>query len=275
MRQLIVTADDFGRDVAINEAVEAAHLDGILSTASLMVGAPAAQDAIERARRLPALRVGLHLVLIDGEALSGDWRFDDNQLVAGLRYFFAPGIRRRLAAEIRAQFEAFCATGLTLDHVNAHKHMHLHPTVARLIVEIGRDYDMRAMRLPKEPAAPLRQAMPGQNYRPPAWRPAIGALRRRLQGTGLVMNDQLFGIAWSGAFTEEHLLALLPHLPKGVSELYCHPATRTTDALATAMPGYRHADELAALRSPRVRARIAELGIGLTSYGELAAAQSI
>jgi len=159
-RRLIVCADDFGRDVAVNEAVEIAHRDGILSTASLMVAAPAAADAVARARRLPGLKVGLHLVLVDGTAVlrpgdiaalvGPDGRFDDNQARAGFRYFFMPGIRRQLAAEIRAQFEAFSATGLALDHVNAHKHMHLHPTVARLIVEIGRDYDMRAVRLPAD-----------------------------------------------------------------------------------------------------------------------------
>src|SRR6266851_2910372 len=65
-RYLIVTADDFGRDVAINEAVEAASRDGVLSCASLMVAAPAAADAVARAHRLPGLRVGLHLVLTDG-----------------------------------------------------------------------------------------------------------------------------------------------------------------------------------------------------------------
>src|SRR5215207_1757883 len=96
--RLIVCADDFGRDVAVNEAVEIAHRDGVLSTASLMVAAPAAADAVERARRLPGLGVGLHLVLVDGVPvlpLGGlvrrDGRFDDNQLRAGLRYFFAPG----------------------------------------------------------------------------------------------------------------------------------------------------------------------------------------
>src|SRR5271170_945002 len=145
MKRLIVTANDFGRDIAINEAVEAASRDGILGCASLMVGASAAADAVARARRLPGLRVGLHLVLIDGapvlppceiRALVGaDGRFDDNQLRAGLRYFFTPGVRRLLAAEIEAQFEAFRATGLVLDHVNAHQHMHLHPTVARLMIE--------------------------------------------------------------------------------------------------------------------------------------------
>src|SRR5712664_829451 len=100
-RRLIVTADDFGRDVAINEAVEAASRDGILCGASLMVAAPAAADAVTRARRLPGLRVGLHLVLTDGRPLlppdeirglvGADGHFDDNQVRAGLRYFFVPG----------------------------------------------------------------------------------------------------------------------------------------------------------------------------------------
>ncbi|NUO88439.1 MAG: ChbG/HpnK family deacetylase, partial [Cupriavidus sp.] len=67
-RALIVTADDFGLHPAVNEAVELAHRDGVLNAASLMVGAPAAADAVARARRLPALRVGLHVVLADGPA---------------------------------------------------------------------------------------------------------------------------------------------------------------------------------------------------------------
>jgi hopanoid biosynthesis associated protein HpnK len=278
-RRLIVCADDFGRDIAVNEAVEAAHREGILSTASLMVAAPAAADAVVRAHRLPGLRVGLHLVLVDGAAVlppseiaglaGADGRFDDNQARAGFRYFFMPGVRRLLAAEIRAQFEAFRATGLALDHVNAHKHMHLHPTVARLVVEIGRDYGMRAVRLPAEPVAALRRAFPGERYRGAAYAPAVSALRRRLKRAGLAANDHVVGIAWSGGMVEERLLALLPHLPTGVSDLYFHPATRTTPQLAAAMPGYRHADELAALTSPVVRRRIAELGINLIGYGDL------
>ena len=282
-RRLIVTADDFGRDIAINEAVEAASRDGILTCASLMVAAPEAADAVARARRLPGLRVGLHLVLIDGSPVlppgeipglvGADERFDDNQIRAGLRYFFMPGVRRLLAAEIRAQFEAFRATGLALDHVNAHQHMHLHPTVARLVVEIGRSYGMRAVRLPAEPASVLRRAFPGERRMPPAYRPVVALLRRRLRRAGLATNDQVFGIAWSGAMVEERLLGLLPQLPPGVSELYFHPATRTTPALAAAMPGYRHTEELAALVSPDVRQCIAELGISLIGYSNLAPAR--
>ena len=85
------------------------------------------------------------------------------------------------------------------------------------------------------------------------------------------MNDQVFGVAWSGAMVENRLLGLLPLLPPGVSELYCHPATERSPALAAAMPGYRNPEELAALNSPRVKRRIEELVIRLATYGDLAA----
>jgi hypothetical protein len=70
---------------------------------------------------------------------------------------------------------------------------------------------------------------------------------------------------------EKRLLRLLPFLPEGVSEIYFHPATRQTPALAAAMPGYRHADELAALLSPAVRRQVEMLGLTLTSYSDLPA----
>jgi hopanoid biosynthesis associated protein HpnK len=278
VKRLVVCADDFGRDVAVNEAVEQAHRDGILTTTSLMVGAPEAADAVARAKRLPALGVGLHLVLADGvpvlpaaqvPALVGaDGAFEPNMVRAGIRFYFSPAAHRQLAAEIRAQFEAFRATGLALDHVNGHKHIHLHPTVARLVVEIGRDYGMRAVRLPIEPPEPLRLAFPAERHPAPAWSPVAAALRRRLDRAGIIRNDQVFGIAWSGAMTEDRVLALLPHLPGGVSEIYCHPSV----AVSSSVPGYRHAEELAALLSPRVRRRIGELGLGLASYRDLAGA---
>ena len=109
-----------------------------------MVAGAAAADAVDRARRLPGLRVGLHLVVIEGSAvlapsaipdlvdLAG--QFPSDQAGLGVRYFFRPQVRRQLRAEIAAQYAAFAKTGLTLDHANAHKHMHLHPTVGRMLL---------------------------------------------------------------------------------------------------------------------------------------------
>ncbi len=281
LKRLIVCADDFGLDPAVNEAVERAHRHGILSTASLMVAGPAAADAVARARLLPGLRVGLHLVLVDGRPVlpagdvgglvGADGKFDRNMARAGVRFFFLPQIRRQLAKEIRAQFEAFRATGLGLDHVNAHKHMHLHPTVAGLIVEIGRDYGMYAVRVPAEPVAALRLAFPDERRRAPLYGPWTRALRLRLRRAGLLVNDHVFGLAWSGAMVEDRVLRLVPHLPDGISEMYFHPAAERSPRLVAAMPRYRHPEELAALLSPAVERRIAETGISLASYGDLRA----
>ncbi len=257
-RALILTADDFGLHARVNEAVERAHLHGVLSAASLMVGAPAAQDAVERARRLPDLRVGLHLVLADGAAtlprdaipalVDHDGRFGDRMVRDGFRFFLLPHVRDQLAMEIRAQFEAFSKTGLQLDHVNTHKHFHLHPTVLSLILDIGRDYGMRAMRLPYEAHAPV-------------WiKPWMTRMRSTLKRAGIAHNDYVVGIAQTGQMDEAALLATIAHLPDGVGEIYCHPATPGEGALSAGMRAYRHADEFEALLSPRVASALRAAG---------------
>ena len=263
MRRLIVTADDFGVHGSVNEAVERGHRKGILTCASLMVSGAAVDDAVARAKRLPTLGVGLHLVLVDGtpvlpieqvpDLIDASGRFHDNMALAGARFFFSPAVRRQLAAEIEAQFAAFAATGLTLDHVNAHKHFHLHPTVAALIVRIGRRYGLRAARAPVEPAeivAAIEPTSRGLANRIAA--PWARSARARLYRAGLVVPDQVFGLAWSGAMTAPRVESILRRLPPGLTELYVHPAT--ADAYPGSAAGYRYTQELAALVDPGVRA---------------------
>ena len=135
MKRLIITADDFGAAREINDAVEAAHRGGVLTAASLMVGARQAADAIARARRMPSLRIGLHVVLVDGRPMlpasalshlvNGNGMLRSDLAALGTVIALHKQARRQAAAEITAQFEAFCATGLSLDHCNAHKHFHL------------------------------------------------------------------------------------------------------------------------------------------------------
>lgn len=254
---LIITADDFGLDVAVNEAVERAHTHGVLSATSLMVSAPAAADAVARAKRLTSLAVGLHLVLADGRAtlpparipdlVGSDGCFGNHMARDGVRFFCLPRVRRQLAAEIRAQFEAFAATGLELDHVNAHKHFHLHPTILSLVLSIGRGFGLRAVRLPAEPGMPWWLA------------PWVRLMGMRLDRAGLLHNDRIFGIAATGAMDEQALLGILDRLAGGLTEIYAHPATRR--GLTSGMRDYRHTDELAALLSPRVRDAVAGLGL--------------
>ena len=162
-RTVTFSADDFGLTPSVNAGIERAHRDGILQAASLMVGAPAADEAVRIAHANPRLRVGLHLVVIEGPAVlppaeipdlvDAGGQFPSNQLTLGLNYFFRPRIRRQLRAEIHAQYAAFAKTGLALDHANAHKHMHLHPTVGAMMLAVGREFGLRRIRVPAEPPA--------------------------------------------------------------------------------------------------------------------------
>jgi chitin disaccharide deacetylase len=276
MKRVITTADDFGLSEAVNEGIERAHRDGVLTSASLMVAGAAAEDAVRRARRLPGLRVGLHLVVIEGPAVLAPaaipdlvdvaGQFPSDQLGLGVRYFFRPGVRRQLAAEIRAQFQAFAATGLRLDHADAHKHMHLHPTVGGMLVRIGREFGLRAMRVPAEPPAVMAGMGVTGGGVLHRW---SGLLRRQALGAGLSVNDAVFGLAWSGHMTEAKVLRILAALPDEVSEIYFHPAARRDPIIDATMPEYEHEAELAALLSPAVRARLGEIGAVLCGYGDL------
>jgi hopanoid biosynthesis associated protein HpnK len=246
-----------------------------------MVGGPAAADAVARARTLPDLRVGLHIVLTDGAPtcdrreipglVGGDGRFRNDLLFYGARLTFDPSVKRQMAAEIAAQFEAYRSTGLPLDHVNGHRHFQVHPAIAAAILDIGPQYGMRALRVPVEPwrtvAAidPATQRRVGRIVAPWAAR-----LRRRVRGAGLAAADAVFGLAWSGAMTKGRVAALLRRLPPGVVEIYLHPAT--TDTFAGAAPGYRYADEFAALCDADCVVAVRQSGYALGGYADVGSA---
>ncbi len=262
MKTVTVSADDFGLSEAVNEGIEKAHRDGILQAASLMVAAPAAADAVRRARANPGLRVGLHLVVIEGPAalprraipdlVDAAGQFPSDQFGLGLNYFFSPHIRRQLLAEVRAQFEAFAATGLCLDHANAHKHMHLHPTVGAMMLRIGAEHGLRRIRIPAEPPGVMARCGAPVTFGDRLLYRWTGLLRRQARMAGVAGNDHCFGLTWSGHMTAERVRRLLNNLPEGDTEIYFHPAARRDPVLDRLMPTYEHEAELAALLDPVV-----------------------
>jgi hopanoid biosynthesis associated protein HpnK len=270
-RRLIVNADDFGRSPEINEAVVRAHREGVLTTASLMVNEPACAEAVALARENSRLGVGLHLTLAMGNAalphpaipglVDELGRFADCPVGAGLRYFFRPALRAQLRAEIRAQFDKFRATGLPLDHVNGHLHLHLHPTVLALLLEDAVGLGIRHLRLTADPLGlNLRLARGRLVYRFShalvfGWLAARA--RPALDHRGIRHTRAVFGLLQNGRVDESYLTALLPRLPAGDSELYSHPS----------LAEFR--SEWEALISPRVRELIGQLGIQLIRYQDL------
>ncbi|MBI4595555.1 MAG: hopanoid biosynthesis-associated protein HpnK [Candidatus Tectomicrobia bacterium] len=283
MKKLIITGDDFGLALPVNEAIEEAHVNGILTAASLMVGARAAADAVERAHRLPSLGVGLHLVLVEGlpilppesipDLIGSDGEFSSHRVRAGINFFFKPGVRRQLAAEIRSQFQAFRTTNLPLDHVNSHNHMHLHPTVLSIILKVGKEFGLKTIRVPYEPLLPSWLASRKGLFRKlVSWlflSPWIFLLHRRLRRAQLRSNKFVFGMNDSGNMQLLHLLRFLHCLPEGVSEIYFHPATRRCPEIERTMPDYHHEAELEALTSPVTRQTLSSLGIEKITFSDL------
>lgn len=272
---LIVTADDFGLNQDINRAVAEAGRHGILTAASLMVAAPATADAVAIARALPGLRVGLHLVLTDGwsvlpqhdipDLVDASGRFTRSMLTDAVRAFASARVRRQIVAEIHAQFQAFRATGLKLDHVNAHKHFHVHPTILRLILEVGSEFGVRAVRVPQEPLWLARANGAAAFLSALFLQPWVAVMKRRLDARGVTYNDCIYGIACSGNLDESTMLAILANLPPGATEIYLHPG----------MPAFvqAHGSELQALTSSRVRAALQSTNAKYGGYADLIAAQ--
>src|SRR2546427_7729493 len=237
-RRLIVNADDFGRSASANEAIIQAHREGILTSASLMVNEPGFEQAVQLARQNPHLGVGLHVTLICGHStllpenipglVNGDKQFTNCPVKAGFRYFFRNSLREQLRAEIHAQFHKFRLTGLPLDHVNGHLHLHLHPTVFGLLMEDAMQLGIERLRLTFDPFwLNARLAAGHWGYRvlhASIYHLLSARARPVLKRRGIRHPQSVFGLLQNARVDEAFILRLLPRLPEGDSELYSHPS---------------------------------------------------
>jgi hopanoid biosynthesis associated protein HpnK len=282
-KRLVVTADDFGMSVEVNEAVEEAHREGILTCASLAVTGAAVDDALRRARSLPDLGVGLHLALYGAEAaspgpslLSPDGRnLGEGSIRTGAAIMLSNSTRAAARREIAAQFDAYRRTGLRLGHLDGHWHCHQHPAVLAIALELGRPLGLRAVRVPYEPYGLSHDVAGGERAGARAFHalshwPLAAAMRRQIRAAGMVANDRFFGKTDAGHLGEALLLRLAPRLPAGLTELGLHPATRNWSGDHVPPASWQPAAELAALTSPAVRAALDAAGVTLCRWQDVA-----
>jgi len=270
-RRLIVNADDFGRSQAINRAVIRAHRDGILTTASLMVNEAAAGEAVALARQNPGLGVGLHLALVCGRSalppsaipnlVNCQSLFSNNPVAAGFRYFFSASCRAQLCDEIAAQFEKFRATALPLDHVNGHLHMHLHPSVFKILCDNAGPWGVRAMRLTRDPFLLNARIASDRWFYRLSHAAVFGLLSARarpvLARHNIRHTGSVFGLLQNARVDAGYVTKLLPLLPPGDSELYSHPSLD------------QFKNEFDALVNPSIRDLVRQLDIQLIRYQDL------
>jgi hopanoid biosynthesis associated protein HpnK len=280
MKQLIVNADDFGLSSGANRAIIKAWQEGLLTSASLMVGANGFEEAVALAKENPGLQVGLHLTLVQGRSagkrsgfpplVDSDGYFPHDPVYAGIRYFFVKQLRKQLVAEIEAQITRFQETGLALSHIDGHLNIHMHPTVFDILCRLMPKHGITSFRLSRERLKTDLELAPSRRLGKCADAFIFDRLARRcrpmLDRLGIAYASEVKGLLNSGRMTEEYLLKALDILQDGITEIYFHPGCHPDPELAKWMPDYRHEEELAALTSRKVMERIRAAGILLRNY---------
>lgn len=229
-RRLIVNADDFGRSSGINRGIFAAHTEGIVTSASLMVRWPAASDAARFARTSPGLSLGLHLDL-------AEWDYDGEAWRVG--YEVVPcSDPSAVTQETWRQVERFDQLyGDYPSHIDSHQHVHRTEPARQAVLAVG-----------AELGVPVRQEHPGINY--------CGAFHGQ-SGTGEPCPSGI---------TTDALIGLIADLPPGITELTCHPGLGDE---SRSVYGTERDRELDTLRHPSVRAALAECDVALVSFRDL------
>jgi len=283
--RLIINADDFGLTPGVNRGiVQAARTRGTFS-ATIMAGSKAFPEAIALARETPQLKTGCHVVLIDGEPVgenapslvvnNGRFRSSVKDFCrAALRSQIAPDEVRR---EAEAQIRKIQSQGITLTHIDSHKHTHVLSRILVPLLQAAKACGIRAVRNPFEPIRswPLGRvaATPGLWVRAAGvtgFRAFHGAFRRAIREAGMLTPDGTVGMVATGFLDQKMLTAILKALPEGTWELVCHPGYADSDleAAGTRLVQSRQV-ELNALASEETRKVMNEQGIELISYADL------
>jgi predicted glycoside hydrolase/deacetylase ChbG (UPF0249 family) len=251
VKSLIVNADDFGRTRGVNAGVVEAHLLGIVTSATVMVLEPAAEEGVaDVRRRAPRLSLGLHFVLTGGGLPASGPDRVASLLVGGRFRRFPADLPPELPAdeiarELDAQLFLFeKMAGGPPTHLDSHHHSALHPSVRSVFAQA-------ALRL----RIPLRASSDGA--------------REELRAAGVRTPDHFVESFFGEGATAANLTSILRSLEHGTTELMCHPGHADERLLSGSTYARERELELAILCEPELKALVAEQNIRLVSFRDL------
>ena len=290
MRRLVINADDFGLTSGINRGIAEAHERGVVTSATLMANGPQFEDAAQLAPRLPQLAVGCHIVMLDGAPILNPQLVpsllgpDKKELRSSWGTFARAAMMNELQAdeieaEAGAQIRKLQQAGISVSHVDSHKHAHLFPKVLRPILRAAKACSVRAIRNPFEPVKLAQAATSASVAR--RWLAAAmvrifaADFAKIMREEGMLTPDGCLGIVATGAWNEKDLAWLIEHMPEGTWELVCHPGY-VDDQLRNVRTRLRESrtTELRLLTSPVTRQMLADQEIQLISFRGFAAASA-
>lgn len=294
MRRLIINADDFGLTCGVNRAILEAHGHGVVTSTTLMANGAAFSDAVRLAQLAPRLGLGCHVVLVDGTpALSAERvsslvestggvgaRFREGLGSFALRAFCGSLRPDQIEAEVAAQIQKIQATGLSISHLDTHKHTHMFPQVLRPLLRAAKACGVRAVRNPFDliqiTSLPSRAILWKRWFGVGALRSLAGKFRQAVNEAGMITPDGTLGVVATGALDPQLFRSILEKLPEGTWEFVCHPGYNDAQlqGVRTRLKESR-AEELRVLTSAATREMLAHGGIELISYRDLVNARPL
>jgi len=235
-RKLIVVADDLGASKAVNSGIVSSFVDGIVTSASLLVGMPFTDDGIKKAKDVD-LPVGLHLRLTEGPPLtkgpSHVGLCDGDEFLPPIRLLTrlmkgGSQLADVIQAEFRAQMDEFLMITPKPDHINTHHHIHIHPLVLQPLICAVKDLDFPALRWPVEPFLGFGKTKRNGEVMALNILSLLG--KKTLRDSGIMTSDHFRGLRlMDGKLNNKILCKTIMKIPKGVTELMVHPAHDNND----------------------------------------------
>jgi hopanoid biosynthesis associated protein HpnK len=275
--KVIVHADDFGLTEKINEGILLAHINGILTSTSIMANGQAFEDAVSIARSTPTLDVGIHLTLIEERSLLNaeevptllvpGGRFHRHAFDFFRKYSLGKINLKEVRKELETQVEKLLTAGISPSHLDSHQHVHMLPGILGIVVELSQKYAIPSIRFPRElgvfrkignvPFSRVTQALVLNLF----CQMGKSRIRRR--------TDFFAGFLLGGNLNKENLLHILRALQLGGTyEIMCHPGLNDPD-MHYSHWGYHWSDELNALTDKEISEFLQHKGVQLISYREL------
>ncbi len=274
----VVNADDFGLSPSTNEGIEDACKRGILRSASLMPNGEGFGDAVDRAKRIPELGVGIHLSLVGERPVApphelGGLVGRDGRLPAAYADFARAYLSRRFTLrearrEMEAQILRVLDAGIRPTHLDSHQHVHLLPGLLGLTLDLAEANQIRVVRTAYDRSAFSRVLASGRGLQLGILILLSALARRKIRRRGLRCAGSFHGLAASGRLDTVALCGMLSRLGPGVNEIMCHPGFETLALRHRYAWDYKWETEAEALGSAAAKELVERRGISLRNFAQ-------
>jgi hopanoid biosynthesis associated protein HpnK len=278
-KQMIINADDFGLCEGVNKAVAEAHCGGVLTSATLMVNMPAADEAVAFAKKTPTLGVGVHLTITDGKPVSKDAKIDIllgsngefkySPAKLALKTFFNKDVGNAIKTELAAQIQAAIDKGIKPTHLDSHKHFHCFAPIYRIVCSLAADFKIDAIRWPYEPDTVCFGDWPKVGFKDKKRAFIVRQMAMNCQkiDSRFIKTDIFFGLAHTGKIDESFWAEIGKTQFSGVAEVMTHPGY--PQGLVNTRLVEERLVELKGLCRPETKQILEQAEIKLVHYGNI------